>query len=118
MKDELKQIQEDIKDLKNRLVILTGREEAIKSKLINNDYIGKCFAYSIEVDPNSTIYICVQSISGNYFVCTQIVETNHAIGTDYIIKSKAYVFIDNSLPEITKEEFDNKLEEAFNSIKA
>lgn len=111
MKEELKQVDNDIKDLEERLEILKRRKKAIESKINCPDLEGKY----IKIKEGYTLkYIKVGKINklmdGRDVVSGFTISvTILAIKTIYKIESESLTYLSSEYKIITEEEFNNEL---------
>ena len=119
MNEELTQINNDIKDLRNRLSILEDRKEQIQSKLSEPDLVGKYIYY---VDDIITYYIKVNKVEFSNFaksyiaIGASICIINELPGTRYELNSEDVCILSRKYEIIDKERYDYVLKTAFDKF--
>lgn len=111
MKKELEQVDNDIKDLEERLRTLKRRRKAIESKIECPDLVGKCIKIK---DGCTTKYIKVNEITKlseelNLAQGITVSVTILAIETNYKIENNVSSYLLTDYEIITEEEFNNEL---------
>ena len=118
MKEELKQVDNDIKDLEDRLKILKQRKKTIESKIDGPDLKGKYIKFKDNV---TTYYVKVDDVTrihpGIFGVVGFVVQlTILAIKIKYKIDSDELIYLPSEYEIITEEEFSNKLIEVVGKL--
>ena len=119
MNEELTQINNDIKDLRNRLSILEDRKKRIQSKLSEPDLIGKYICY---VDDDLTYYMKVNDVdfsnlAQSYMTMgSSISIIDERPGTRYELNSEDVCILARKYEIIDKEKYDYVLKEAFDKF--
>ena len=111
MKEELEQVNKDIKDLESRIKILEQRKKSIESKLSCPDLEGKCIFIKDELNQK---YIKVDKISKvedgvNFVTGFTISISMFAIKIIYRIENESLTYLPLDYKIITEEEFNNEL---------
>ena len=119
MNEELNQINNDIKDLRNRLSILEDRKKRIQSKLSEPDVVGKYIYY---IDDIFTYYMKVNEVYFNDLAQSYIASgssiciINERPGTNFELNSKAICSLARKYEIINKERYDYVLKKAFDKF--
>lgn len=111
MKEELEQVDNDIKDLEERLNILKRRKKAIESKIECSDLEGKyikiredCTLSYIKVNKVTEAMGGIEAVRGFTISITTL-----AIKVVYKIESESLTYLPSKYEIITEEEFSNEL---------
>ena len=119
MNEELNQINNDIKDLRNRLSILEDRKERIQSKLAAPDLVGKYIYY---IDDTITYYMKVNKVEFSNFaksyiaIGASICIITECPGTRFELNSEDVCILARKYEIVDKERYDYVLKEAFDKF--
>ena len=125
MNARLNTVGKEIENLEQQLEILQKEKKKLEAmENAPSDVIGKYLKVGGEIE---TIYIHIKSVEpvsplytkqGIYFILGPRIQVlRRLIGTTYLLYNAGAIHSTDKYEEITKEEFDGVLNEAFNAMK-